>query len=93
VIDRIATHLPERVVDNEELALLYPGWSADKIYEKTGIRQRHVVQDGECASDLATAAAEKILSQCDRAKVDFLLFCTQSPDYLLPQRLACFSIA
>jgi 3-oxoacyl-[acyl-carrier-protein] synthase III len=84
VIDRIAIHFPDRVVDNEELAQLYPGWSADKIYEKTGIRQRHVVQDGECASDLAAAAAETILSQCDRAEVDFLLFCTQSPDYLLP---------
>jgi 3-oxoacyl-[acyl-carrier-protein] synthase III len=84
VIERIAAQLPDRVVDNEELARLYPGWSADKIYEKTGIRQRHVVGDGECASDLAAAAAEKVLSDYDRARVDFLMFCTQTPDYLLP---------
>jgi 3-oxoacyl-[acyl-carrier-protein] synthase III len=84
VIERIASQFPGRVVDNHELANLYPGWNADKIYEKTGIRQRHVVQEGECASDLAAAAAEKILLNYDRTQVDFLLLCTQTPDYLLP---------
>lgn len=84
MLERIAVHFPSSVLDNEELARLFPEWPADKIYEKTGIRQRYVVQPGECASDLAVAAAEKIFSDFDRAKVDFLLFCTQSPDYLLP---------
>jgi 3-oxoacyl-[acyl-carrier-protein] synthase III len=84
VIDKIAVHFPDCVLDNEELSRLYEGWSADKIYAKTGIRQRHVVQPGECASDLAVAAAEKVLTSSDRAEVDFILFCTQTPDYLLP---------
>jgi len=40
---------------------------------------------GECSSDLAVQAANKLFSQgVDRSKVDFLLFCTQSPDYFLP---------
>lgn len=84
MIDKIAVHFPDRVLDNEELSRLYEGWSADKIYAKTGIRRRHVVQPGECASDLAVAAADKVLASSDRAEVDFILFCTQTPDYLLP---------
>ncbi len=37
-------------------------------------------------SDLGVAAAEKLFSQfqVDRQSIDFLLFCTQTPDYPLP---------
>lgn len=84
MIYKIAVHFPSRVVDNDELARVYSEWSAEKIYEKTGIRRRHVVQENECASDLAAAAAEKILLHYPRSEVDFLLLCTQSPDYVLP---------
>jgi 3-oxoacyl-[acyl-carrier-protein] synthase-3 len=72
------------VLSNEQLAQLYPDWTAEKIYEKTGIRERHVVQEGECASDLAYAAAKRVLSEKITKSADFLLFCTQTPDYLLP---------
>lgn len=84
MVDKVAIYFPECVVDNDELARLYPGWTADKIFEKTGIRRRRVAAEGQCASDLAAAAAEKLLAHCDRGQVDFLLFCTQTPDYLLP---------
>jgi 3-oxoacyl-[acyl-carrier-protein] synthase-3 len=84
MVERIAINFPDAILDNEELALLYPEWTAGKIYEKTGIRQRHVARADECASDLGATAAEQILTSFDRSKVDFLLFCTQSPDYLLP---------
>ena len=63
VIQAIEHHLPETVVGNEELAALYPGWSAQKILDKTGIAERHVVADGETASDLAVRAAEKLLAR------------------------------
>lgn len=84
MIAGIAVHFPARVQENEELAGLSPGWTADKVYQKTGIRRRRVAQEGECASDLAAAAAEKLLRDRDRSTVDFLLFCTQTPDYLVP---------
>lgn len=83
MIHDIATYLPPTVVSNDRLAALYPGWSADKIFEKTGIRERRVVAPDECASDLAFRAAESLFERTDRS-ADFLLFCTQSPDYLLP---------
>ncbi len=85
-IQAIEHYLPERRLTNDELAALYPGWSADKILEKTGIRERRVVADGETAADLGFCATEALLrrSAFDREKVDLLLYCTQSPDYFLP---------
>jgi 3-oxoacyl-[acyl-carrier-protein] synthase-3 len=82
----IATHLPDRVLGNEELAALYPSWSAEKIEEKTGIRERRIAADGETASDLAYLAATKLFDQgrIAREDVDFLILCTQAPDYILP---------
>ena len=62
MITNIAVHLPPDVLSSEQLAKLYPDWTAEKIYEKTGIRERRVVWKGECASDLAYAAASRLLA-------------------------------
>lgn len=54
--------------------------------DKVGIRARHVAADGECASDLAVQAAQRLFESgaCEPAQIDFLLLCTQSPDYFMP---------
>ena len=85
-IQAIEHHLPEQRLTNEALAGLYPGWTAQKIFDKTGIRERRVVAPNEFASDLAVAATEKLFARTglDRSRVDLLLYCTQSPDYFLP---------
>jgi len=85
-IGPIAIHLPERVETNDDLAKLFPRWDLETIYSKTGIWARHIAAPGECASDLAVAAAEKLFAEhdIDRQSVDFLLLCTQTPDYPLP---------
>jgi 3-oxoacyl-[acyl-carrier-protein] synthase-3 len=82
----IEYHLPEGTITNEELSREFPEWSLDKIAAKTGIVQRHVAGPGECASDLAFAAARKLFASgaCRPEEIDFLLLCTQSPDYFLP---------
>lgn len=82
----IASHLPAAALTNELLASELGDWDAQKIYEKTGIMSRHIAADDECASDLAVAAAEKLFASgvCRPEEIDFLLFCTQSPDYFLP---------
>lgn len=81
-----AGHLPATILDNEELGALYPGWDADKIFEKTGIRRRHIAALGETAGDLAAHAAEALFARgrVRREQVDFVILCTQAPDYLLP---------
>ena len=82
----IAVHLPERVETNADLKAEFPEWDMDLIYEKTGIGARHIAAPGECASDLAVAAAKKLFQQhdVDPKSIDFVLLCTQTPDYPLP---------
>ncbi len=82
----IEYHLPEGTLTNEELAEAFPGWTPEKIAAKTGIVQRRIAAPDECASDLAVAAARKLFAGgvCRPEEIDFLLLCTQSPDYFLP---------
>jgi len=80
----IDIYLPEKVVRNADLKKEFPNWDSEKIETKIGISQRHIAGANETAVDLGAAAAEKVLQDFDRSKIDFLLFCTQSPDHFLP---------
>ena len=81
---KIAYYLPEKVLTNSELEQMFPEWSAAKIEDKVGIRERHIAADGQTALDLAREASEKVLEGENREEVDFIILCTQSPDYFLP---------
>jgi 3-oxoacyl-[acyl-carrier-protein] synthase-3 len=84
-IEAIASHFPDAVLDNASLARLYPDWPPEKILEKTGIASRHIAAPDETSADLAYAAALKLFADgVDPASIDYLLFCTQTPDYVLP---------
>lgn len=84
-IQDIAYYLPEKIVTNDELSSEFPEWSAEKIFRKVGVRQRHVAAANQTAADMAFQAAEKLFEQgVERESIDYLLFCTQSPDYKLP---------
>ena len=37
---KIASYLPDEKITNEKLSISFKNWSADKIYEKTGIKKR-----------------------------------------------------
>ncbi len=78
--------LPEATLDNNQLASEYEGWTAQKIFAKTGIRTRHVAAPDECASDIAFRAAQDLIRDTgvDPSSVDYLLYCTQTPDYVMP---------
>jgi 3-oxoacyl-[acyl-carrier-protein] synthase-3 len=82
----IAVYLPQSVLGNEELASLYPEWPADKIFEKTGIIERRIVGEHQTAGDMAYEAAQNLFAQGQVAAedVDFIILCTQAPDYVLP---------
>jgi 3-oxoacyl-[acyl-carrier-protein] synthase III len=84
-IEAIASHIPDAVLDNAALAALYPDWPPEKILDKTGIAERRIAAAGETSADLAEAAARKLFAAgVDPASIDYLLFCTQTPDYVLP---------
>lgn len=82
----IAVYLPEKILGNDELAALYVDWPASKILEKTGIKERRISGDEETASDMAFKAAQNLFQQgvVGADDVDFLILCTQAPDYVLP---------
>ncbi len=85
-ITAIEYHLPERKLSNDELAADFPEWPAEKIEKKLGITHRAIAADNECSSDLAVAAAKRLFDSgaCSASEIDFVMFCTQTPDYLLP---------
>ena len=85
-IGPIAIHFPERVETNADLKADNPKWDMDLIASKTGIYERRIAAPNECSSDLGVKAAEKLFKEfdIDPKSIDFLLFCTQTPDYPLP---------
>jgi hypothetical protein len=82
----IAHYLPERVVTNADRAAQDPGWEAEKLFKKTGIRQRHVVSEGVTVAELGTRAADRLPagSAIDRGSIAALIVRTQSSDHFLP---------
>jgi len=85
-IKSIQYYLPEAVLDNEVISKAHPEWSIEKIAAKTGIYKRHIAAEDEFSSDMAVKAAEKLFAseQVNREDIDFVILCTQSPDYFLP---------
>jgi 3-oxoacyl-[acyl-carrier-protein] synthase-3 len=86
VISAIEYHVPQGMLSSAQLAREFPEWSIEKIDAKTGITERHIAAEAECSSDLAVEAATKLFQSgaCRPEEIDYILFCTQSPDYFLP---------
>ena len=81
----IAAAVPPRVVSNEPIAArlgIEPEW----IVERTGIRERRVLGEGETLLDLAQSAAERALdaADTDAAELDQILVATTTHDRITP---------
>lgn len=85
-IKGISYYLPKKVVTNEELVKEFPEWSVEKVAAKVGVNSRHIAADDETAGDMAEKAAIKLFKEYNISPkdIDFVLLCTQSPDYHLP---------
>ena len=85
-IEAIEYFLPKAELSNEQLSEQFPEWSKSDIEKKLGIKCRHIADRDQYSSDLAVEAANVLFAKagCDRRDVDFLILCTQSPDYFLP---------
>ena len=71
---------------NEELVKEFPEWSVDKVAQKVGVDSRHLAAEKETSGDLAEKAARRLFldNSIDPSSIDFVILCTQSPDYYLP---------
>ena len=85
-IKGISYYLPEHVLTNEELVREFPEWNVDKVADKVGVNSRHIAANNETACDMAEKAALALFNEYNiqPSDIDFLLLCTQSPDYFLP---------
>lgn len=85
-IKAISYYLPERVLTNEELVSEFPEWSVEKVAKKVGVYSRHLAAPDETAGDMAEKAARRLFDEyaVSPQDIDFVLLCTQSPDYRLP---------
>jgi 3-oxoacyl-[acyl-carrier-protein] synthase-3 len=77
-------YLPEKILTNTDLSKEFQDWNFEDFEKKIGIKQRHIAQENETALDMAEKACLKVLDKIDRSKIDFIILCTQSPDYFLP---------
>jgi len=77
----VGAYLPERVLTNGDLADMVDT-SDEWIVSRTGIRERHIVADGQSTSDLAVEAGRAALADAGvaPAEVDLLVVGTGSPD-------------
>jgi 3-oxoacyl-[acyl-carrier-protein] synthase-3 len=82
----IKSFLPDTKLTNEQLAEQFGDWHASQILSKTGVAVRGVAGPNETASDLGVKAARRLFESgaCSPDEIDFLIFCTQSPDYFTP---------
>ncbi len=85
-IGPIAVHFPAQVETAEVWQAEHPEWHIPELMEKTGIERRYIAAPNETAADLAYQACQKLFSDhnIDPASIDYLMLCTQSPDYPLP---------
>jgi 3-oxoacyl-[acyl-carrier-protein] synthase III len=85
VLTALGAALPERTLDNAELAARLDV-TEEWIEARTGIRTRRIVGDDDTAASLATTAAERVLehAEIDPQQIDLVMVATCSPDFQLP---------
>jgi 3-oxoacyl-[acyl-carrier-protein] synthase-3 len=90
----LGTHVPERIMTNEELAQIVET-SDEWIYERTGIRERRIAADDEALTDIALPAAQEALEDAgvDGCDIDLLVCATVTPDMMFPTSSALLADA
>ena len=85
-LNYISYYLPEKSLSNENIAAQFPEWEVDKIADKIGVKTRKIAAEDEFVSDMSIKAANSLIeeSNIDKSTIDFIILCTQNPDYKLP---------
>ena len=78
--------LPQHEVTNLELEERHPEWQMEQVVLRTGVESRRWCRNDETALDLGEAAVRRLTARLglDIDLVDTILFCTQTPDYVMP---------
>lgn len=84
-IQNIEFVLGSKKISNLDLRNLNPNYNFDKFEKKVGIKYRYNEINGNVIT-LAKKSINKLLNkiEIDKSEIDYLIFCTQSPEYLIP---------
>ena len=84
-ITALGTYVPPRILTNKDLETMVDTTN-EWILERTGIRERHLVDKGVAASDLAVEAVKNLLQShpFDLQEVDMIVVGTVTPDMMYP---------
>jgi 3-oxoacyl-[acyl-carrier-protein] synthase-3 len=85
IVRGVGSYLPARVVTNHDLAK-FVDTSHDWIVQRTGIEERHLVEEGETTSMLGIRAAQAALDDAGLKPddIDLIICATSTPDYTFP---------
>lgn len=84
-ISALGAYVPPRLLTNQDLEKMVET-SHEWIMERTGIRERHLVDQGVATSDLAAEAAKRALSErgADVSEIEAIIVATVTPDMFFP---------
>ncbi len=84
-ISALGTYVPPRVLSNQDLEKLVDT-SDEWIFSRVGIRERHIVGEGQATSDMAVEAAKKCLAErgIGADQVEAIIVATVTPDMFFP---------
>jgi len=84
-ITGVARYVPPKLLTNADLEKMVETTN-DWIIERTGIRERHIVEKGMASSHMATEAARSLLAQkgIGAEEIDLIVVATVTPDMLFP---------
>lgn len=85
-LQQIEIYFPKNKLTNQDISNLFPDWTIEKITQKVGIESRFIASNDETSVDLGIKATEQLFEKERglKEKIDYILFCSQSPDYILP---------
>lgn len=85
VISGTGSYVPEKVLTNNDLSE-FLDTSDEWIFERSGIRRRHIAADGEASSDMALHASRNALEMAgiDASQIDLVVVTTVNPDMAFP---------
>lgn len=85
-IQAIEYFLPSDLVTNDSLAIEHPEWDMSQVVNRSGVVSRHLADNKTTALDLAAISTRQLLENhsVPVESIDLLIFCTQSPDYIIP---------
>jgi 3-oxoacyl-[acyl-carrier-protein] synthase III len=80
-----AGYLPKNILTNDDLAAKI-STSNEWIFSRTGIKQRHIADQDEQASDMAVSAAKAAINKINLSTedIDLIIVATTTPDKIFP---------